>query len=534
VPNRWGNTPWLTFNHPRLNQYRRIRLREALNAWLTVRERMGRWGRANLFPPELSTGEETVYWAKGVDDSAYTEFNGGKPRTALLADFNPFVVADALADRIALDPSDGLDRNERWWLHQNLSRWQQTIVDWMMESVPPEPIKATDAGPVFADDLTRRNVFTEPYAMPVFPMRGVNPLRPGLEVGYVDDGRSGGEYWSGATMLPWLIKERERGRIALPNLECTGADDGQLQACILAAYAHGARYATLYNWHHRSNIGDILSRVAGSIGKGLGGLEQTGDVERQGTVAGEVAFKGGPDAFGVNVLKAVANGGTAAGTVLRLGIRTLDEKPERQASASVRIASASEGPLPIAVRLPLMFSVRPGEHYGVSVESISPPAAIAKGVSGIGAFADVRLERLRSLTIEDRQDAEDILGSLDRRNREPWTNDEARSRLGLARRLLESGRAVEAYRAAIRAEQLMFPASFTITEPGGTLKPFPVEVTCPEDRVRVTVNTLTRELASVTVLSHSAQKVRVRYRGHATDVDVTPEVPVRVDLEAPR
>jgi hypothetical protein len=535
VPNRWGNTPWLTFNHPRLNQYRRIRLREALNAWLTVRERMGRWGLTGLFPPELSTGEETVYWAKGVDDSAYTEFNGGKPRTALLADFNPFVVADALADRIALDPSDGLDRNERWWLHQNLSRWQETIVDWMMESVSPEPIKATDAGPVFADDLTRRNVFTEPYAMPVFPMRGVNPLRPGLEVGYVEDGRSGGEYWSGAVMLPWLIKERERGRIALPNLECTGADDGQLQACILAAYAHGARYVTLYNWHHRSNIRDILQTVAEAIQNGGSGLERTQvePPESKG-MAAQATFRGGPAAFGVNVLKAVANGGIAAGTVLRLGVRTLDEKPERQAWASVRIVSAAEGPVPIAARLPLMFSVRPGERYAVSVESISPPVAIAKGISGISALADVRSERLRSLAIEDRQDAEDILDSLDRRNREPCTNEEARSRLELARRLLEGGRALEAYRAAVRAEQLMFPSSFTVTEPGGTLRPFPVEVVCPEDRVRVTVNALTRELASVTVLSHSAQKVRIRYRGRATNVDLTPEVPVRVDVEARR
>jgi hypothetical protein len=29
-------------------------------------------GKDSLLPPELSTGEETVYWAKGVDDSKYT------------------------------------------------------------------------------------------------------------------------------------------------------------------------------------------------------------------------------------------------------------------------------------------------------------------------------------------------------------------------------------------------------------------------------------------------------------------------------
>lgn len=533
VPNRWGNTPWLTFNHPRLNQFRRARLREAMTAWLNVRETLGRWGLAHLFPGEISTGEETVYWAKGVDDSAYTQYNGGKPRNALLADFNPFVVADAMADGIILDPTNGLDRNERWWLHQNLARWQQTIVDWLGEAIPPEPIKATPAGPVFAEDLVRHNIFTEPYAMPVFPMRGVNPLRPGLEVGYVRDGRSGGEYWSGATMLPWLIKERERGRIALPNLECTGADDAQLQACLLAAYAHGARYATLYHWHHRPHIRNILADVADRIGKAsqpLALVREATSVQMNNELV-ERTFRAEADAFGVNVLVAILESVPPEVRLVRLTIRTLDEKPERNVSVTVAVPPSRLEPIEVSARLPLMFALQPGQRYAVVVQDPASGQLTARHVARITALADVRLERWRSLCVADLQDAEDILESLTAKDRDPWTNEHARMRLQLARTLLERGRPLDAYRAAIRAEQLMFPASFLLQAPGGKLNPFPVEITCTEERVRATIHTLSLHTASVSVLCSVAQHVRIRCRGKAAALDLAPNVPARIDIE---
>ncbi|MBM3492887.1 MAG: hypothetical protein FJX72_00985, partial [Armatimonadetes bacterium] len=352
VPNIWSNTPWLTFNHPRLNQYRRSRLRQCVAAWRTVRERLARWGVPHLFPGELSTGEETVYWAKGVDDSGYTAINGGRPRSALLADFNPFVVADAAADRVILDPRNGLDRNERWWLHQNLARWQQTIVDWILEALPPEPIRIVGGRVGLADDLVRRNVYTEPYAMPVFPMRGVNPLRPGLEVGYVRDARSGGQYWSGSMMLPWLIKERERGRIALPNLECTGADDGQLVACLCAVYAHGGRYATLNNWHHRNNLPQLLNRFVKAVETPTAAAWPPGAADAAVQPAKERIYTAGPDAFGLNVITAYVSGGSEQGAV-RIGIRSLDAKPEFSAVVTAPVSPAPQpGPQPVSVRLP--------------------------------------------------------------------------------------------------------------------------------------------------------------------------------------
>src|SRR5205807_5142839 len=111
----------LTFNHPRLNQLRRIRLTQAVSAWRAARDRLSAESKAYLLPGELSTGDETVYWAKGVDDSKYAALNG-KLRAHLAADFNPFTLIDALNDGVILDPVRGLDERARFWLHTNLAR----------------------------------------------------------------------------------------------------------------------------------------------------------------------------------------------------------------------------------------------------------------------------------------------------------------------------------------------------------------------------------------------------------------------------
>src|SRR5205823_11313513 len=50
TPNVAGNVPQLTFNHPRLNQLRRIRLTQAVAAWRAARDRLASEGKAYLLP----------------------------------------------------------------------------------------------------------------------------------------------------------------------------------------------------------------------------------------------------------------------------------------------------------------------------------------------------------------------------------------------------------------------------------------------------------------------------------------------------
>lgn len=535
VPNIWSDTPWLTFNNPRLNRWRRGRLNDVLAAWHAARERLRGGGKERLLPPQISTGEETVYWAKGVDDGKYTTLNGGIPRSNLMADFNPTAVADALRDGVVLDPRDGLGRPERWWLHQNLARWQQKLVNWMMDASPPDAVRIRGGRPEYSTDLVRRNVFTEPYALPLYPMLDLTSLHPGLEVGYVRDGRSGGEYWSGAQMLHWLQKERERGRIALPNIECTVTDDAQLVACMRAAFAFGARFSTVYNWHPRPHAADLLKRFADSIDvpPHTAWLPASPGAARPEAAPADsfrslVRHYTAPDvAFGINCVELFPLAGAVLPPRVRITVRDLE--PGALAAVAVTVAVAHRRPDragTILARLPAFFRQMPGRRYELVVEGVgrasSGFAAAADGRIAARLTSDILRERWRSLLIEDWQDADDIIGSLKRRLAESAQSRFAVRALAEAERLFAAGRVREAYRAAIRAEQVANPAAFDIEAPGGGLEPYPVQVSCPDGRVRAVVRSCDEKSAVVELSSTVRQTVTVRLGARKTSVTLTP------------
>jgi hypothetical protein len=535
VPNVWGDRPWLTFNHPRLNQLRRIRLMQALLAWNAARQQLAAKGKGRLLPPELSTGEETVYWAKGVEDKKYTDLNGGKARSRLMADFNPFVVNDAIQDRINLDPRDGLDNNERWWLHQNLARQQQRVIDWMLEALPAEPVRLLVNGPVFAQDMVRRNLYTEPYAMPLFPLKDVNARRPGLEVGYVKNGRSGGEYWSGATMLPWLLKERERGRIALPNLECTGADDGQLVACLRAAYACGARFATLYNWHKRETTPQILRDLTDSIEKPAG-------VEFPSAAVGygkrwERTYTAPADAFGVNRIEFFGIEARQGDVPVRVTLREAEGKTPAAVSLITEIAAPTGKATTTAVLLPTLFPQEPGRRYTFVIESLSGEA-IGLGLASdanvaVRLVADIATERARSVAIQDWQDAADLLASLKETHGRSEQSLFAREALEQAQTLFATNQPRAAYTAGIRAEQLSLPAAFDVPSPGTRLAPYWITILCPGGPVRATITAYSARAATVSIKSAVAQEITLRWGMIDTKATLAPNVPAEISLEQP-
>jgi hypothetical protein len=528
VPNRWSDTPWLTFNHPRLNQLRRVRLTQAVTAWRAERERLAAGGKERLLPGELSTGEETVYWAKGVDDAKYAAANGAA-RADLMADFNPFVAADALRSGVDLDPRDGLSLTERVWLHGNLAQQQQRIVDWMFDALPPEPVVLAGSGPRFAGDLARRNIYTEPYGMPLFPMKEVDPRRPGLEAGYVYNGRSGGQYWSGATMLPWLLKERERGRIALPNLEATGADDPQLIACLRAAYACGARFATVYNGQHRENLPQILRAFAEST-ETPAALEWLPAADGQAPAASRWTreFTAPADAFGVNAVDIFPAGGGGAAAV------TIKDADSPQDHAVTVLTGLWGGTAPVRVPLPTLFHLQPGRKIIVTIASPDggPLAlrAAADGQAAVRLVSDIALERGRSGVIQDWRDAADILEAVQGAHARGPQSRFARESLAEAEKLLAAGRPEDAYRAAVRSEQLSLPAAYDLPRGGGRLEPYWIAVECPGGPVWVRILTYSADAASVSIRGAVEQKVKVRWGMTEMSAQLAPGVPVEMTL----
>jgi hypothetical protein len=538
VPNMWSDTPWLTFNHPRLNEFRRVQLQEAVRAWQTAREQLEAAGKANLLPPELSTGEETVYWAKGVDDRNYTKINGGVQRSNMMADFNPVVVAEALHDGVKLDPRDGLDKSERWWLHQNLARQQQRITDWLFDALPIDPVRMDRRGRFFANDMIRHNIYTEPYAMPLFPMLDVTSLHPGLEAGYVHNGRSGGEYWSGATILPWLQKERERGRIAVPNIECTVVNDPQLVACLRAAYAFGSRFITLYNWDYQRTIAPLLRAFADSIEEaprlewGPGLLLNQSKGQSEAVLSRE--YVAPPDAFGINCVELFVTG--KGPLPVSVTLREADTTVAREVCVTaVLTPSTSRSLQRVAIILPTFFLQKPGRRYTLSVAArtegrarlaLSPDGNIAARLS-----SDLRRERARSLVIEEWQDAADLLQSVRDFHAHTTQSSYATEALKGAEKLFAELQPRESYRAAIRAEQLSLPAMFDVPSLGARLAPYPISVVCSRGGVRATITSCSEGKAIVSIRSAVAQTVTLKSKTSSATAALSPNVEQQVVID---
>ena len=128
TPNHWSSVPWFTMNNKVLNGARQWGISDAirkLNPWFAEMERRGMSGNLAGFMGE----DEPVYWTKIVDvlGDGYGRVNNGVAREDLLIDFNWSVIQDAARDGVKLDPTDGLDAKEKWWLHQNPAHFNRMI-----------------------------------------------------------------------------------------------------------------------------------------------------------------------------------------------------------------------------------------------------------------------------------------------------------------------------------------------------------------------------------------------------------------------
>lgn len=534
VPNVWGNTPWMTFNNRHLNEFRADRLKAALKAWQSQCDRLALAGDGSLFPHSLSSGDETIYWADGVDDHGYTAFNHGIPRTHLEADFNPATVAAAAKDGVTLDPKNGLDGHERWWLHQNLARQQQRLVNDMINSLEPDPIIiGGESHRTSRAKLTFDNIYTEPYAMPLYPLKEVTEWHPGLELGSVENACSGGEYWNGAEMLPWLLKEREFGRTALPNLECTGAkSEDELLGCLQAAYATGCRYVTLFNWPYVKDISALLQRFETSIEEPTGVM----DSPSSGVAARPLnnplfrSYAAPAGAFGINRIDL-----SLAGAPCTIAVSLRDIASDHNFfTITVPVAPTSGW---ISIYLPTLIPQKPGFTYRVAVEHISGPTPSVRlspdGSIAVRTLADIAAERARSLIVENWEDAPKLIHRLNTSINWKAQNAYSRYDWNASLRAYANNEPVTAYRLAVRAQQLADPSHYIVKNPGGALTPFPVTIRC-QAPTHATITTFSPAQLALRLRSTQSDKVQVIWRGSSRRVRLTPNTTLSIVLAASR
>ena len=180
---------------------------------------------------------------------------------------------------------------------------------------------------------------------------------------------------------------------------------------------------------------------------------------------------------------------------------------------------------PIIVVLPAFFRQEPNHRYKLTVE-MSGAFRLARASDGFIAArltSDLLLERARSVVIEDWQDTADLLASLDTLHLRSEQSRYSKSILKEAHRLFEIGRPEEAYRTAIRAEQLSLPAAFELPASGGPLTPFPISVESAGGPVRAVIKSFTDRSAIIEVHSRVAQTITIRMGGFEKRAAVLPD-----------
>lgn len=223
TPNVWSDTPWLTLNSARLNDYRAQRLREAVRSLDRLTQGDTAW-IAGIF-----LENEPRYWD--------TQSTRDTPQWAgeRWADFNPFVIAAAQRDGITLDPADGLSAAELVWLQRNAGRYFQKTVDAARAALMA--VGLTNRFPLYTHSLQLDLLFP-----------GVKINQTAADWARVKGARAGIEgMWSVPSDFDRI---REWGPWADLNREETdGRPIGTHLWDLRVAYAAGTELYNSYNWH---------------------------------------------------------------------------------------------------------------------------------------------------------------------------------------------------------------------------------------------------------------------------------------------
>lgn len=217
TPNRWSSVPWRTMNNDELNKMCQERMVKAIEK---LEQEAGEHIIAYI------SENEPAYWAGSFPDEKYPV-----KRDNLMADFNPHTVAAAEKDGIVLDPTDGLDMEERIWLHYNVANYNQGNIDVMNQCIKGKL--------VYSHSLLGHKFF---------PMEGTGHFRPYADAAKVNGAVVGIEsLWYVAMDALWRV--REWGLWGCVNREeCDGMGYEYHVAMLQAHYMLGANMLNSYNW----------------------------------------------------------------------------------------------------------------------------------------------------------------------------------------------------------------------------------------------------------------------------------------------
>lgn len=242
-PNEWSNTPWLSMNNDYYNEVRVQRIKETVEFLQKRTAELALAGR-DIPAIHLYTENEPYYWPINWSKHEFFDNPNG------VGDFSKWVIEDAAADGVTLDPSDGLSDEEAFWLYRNLNTYISEVGQAMADGLGYNYITVKDGVVTYPTEQMVSNSYSHTPIHPIYPNWEEN--RRAWENHVLDSIHFGGEWsvWQNDDAVRALDYLIAYGSFSNINAERAGFPGGSSSTdfrVLSQCYAYGLEGVIIYN-----------------------------------------------------------------------------------------------------------------------------------------------------------------------------------------------------------------------------------------------------------------------------------------------
>lgn len=503
-PNEWSDTPWLSMNHDYYNQVRVQRIKETVE-FIQLRTAEIALAGKQMPAVHLYTENEPYYWPIN-----WTQYDFDKNPNGV-GDFSPWVVQDAAADGVTLDPTDGLSEDEAFWLYRNLNTYISEVGNAIAEGLGYNYITIQDGQIHYPTEQIVADSYSHTPIHPIYPNWKQN--QRAWENHVLDSIHFGGEWsiWQeddGSRALDYLLAYGSFSNINAERAGFPGGMESTDFRVLSQCYAYGLEGVVIYNVLRDSDQQNVIDesgmgsqilpqrvfaqtpifksdfskRTGYSINNtliGITGLRWDGTAVMPNEEAGGSLTYCIPNngTYGSG-LKIMANGYFSVAGSLEILAGNSPEELQ-----SVGVYPVGEGAIPID---PAFYENGDQIYIKVRIFGEGMTAAQLSGlcITDVSIARDIRLleasytydaNRIRCQIIAARADAERLLNRYVERCGGTLTTESQKQNFAKAYALYAEGRYLEAFASISQSISQLLPATFVVSG-HGQLGQYPVHI----------------------------------------------------------
>lgn len=262
-PNEFSDTPWLSMNNDYYNEVRVQRIKETVE-FIQLRTAELALAGQDLPAIHLYTENEPYYWP------IYWKYYDFDNTPNGVGDFSAWVIADAAADGITLDPTDGLSQEEAFWMYRNLHTYISEVGQAMADGLGYNYITVKNGEITYPTDQIVENSYSHTPIHYIYPNWDEN--QRSWENHVLDSIHFGGE-WSiyqekdNVRALDYLLAYGSFANINAERLGFPGGYAGNDFRVLSQCYAFGLEGVIIYNVQYQTDQQNVIdeSEVEGTL-----------------------------------------------------------------------------------------------------------------------------------------------------------------------------------------------------------------------------------------------------------------------------